>query len=152
MLIKIIGIVLVFLCFTMFGFYQSYKLNRRKRSVADILLFLNKLSTAIRYRTSDIYTLVDDCSHGCLLPLKNKKEYLKAVDELNLYKDERKLLKAFFTEFGKTDVDGELSNIEYYKHIFAEQYQTAKSEIEKKSKLYRMSGLFTGLAFAVILS
>ena len=149
--IKLYGIILLILSFTMLGFYMSYKLRKRKTDISDILLFLNKLSTAIRYRTADIYTLINECTQGCLLSLNDQKDLITAVDKLAINKDEQRLLRAFFKEFGKSDIDGELSRIEYYKHIFTEQYEAAKSEIESKSKLYKMSGLFSGLAFAVIL-
>lgn len=151
MIIKWTGLVLSFSFFSLLGFYQSYKLSLRKRSVADVLVFLNRINTNIRYRTDDIFTLVDECAEGSLVPLKNNTDYQQAVEALPFHKDDKKLLKRFFANLGTTDIEGQLSHIELYTRLFDEQYRTAKSEIEKKSKLYKMSGLFSGLAFVVIL-
>jgi stage III sporulation protein AB len=154
MIIKYIGLFLSFLFFTFIGLYKSRSVSVRKENIREILLFLNQISTNIRYKNDDVFSLVGECAAGVLEPLKavngEHKDYLKIINTLPLNKEDLTLLKEFFAKLGTTDVDGQLSHIDLYKEIFQEQYNKSKSDIEKKCKLYRMAGIFAGLAFVVM--
>lgn len=153
MSVKLFGLLLVFLFFTLIGFYQSYKLTRRRNNLGEILLFLNRMETNIRYRNDDIFTLVFECAEDILVPLKNAVDiegYNGEIQSLPLEKQDKALLTKFFSGLGSTDIEGQLSHIKLYRELFNEQYQKSKEDIIKKSKLYRMLGLFSGLAFVVM--
>jgi stage III sporulation protein AB len=154
MVLKYIGLFLSFMFFTALGVFKSHRLSLRKEQINEILIFLNKISTSIRYKNDDIFSLVECCVSSSLAPLKNVNKdygnYEKAISNLPFNKEDKALLKDFFSQLGTTDVEGQLSHIELYKEFFSEHYERAKSDIEKKSKLYRMSGLFAGLAFVVM--
>lgn len=153
MSVKLLGLLLVFLFFTLIGFYQSYKLTRRRNNLGEILLFLNRMETNIRYRNDDIFTLVFEFAEDILVPLKNAVDiegYNKEIQSLPLEKQDKTLLIKFFSGLGSTDIEGQLSHIKLYTEFFNEQYEKSKEDIIKKSKLYRMLGLFSGLAFVVM--
>ena len=153
MIIKIIGLICAFLFFTLIGMYQSLRLKRRKDNLNTILLFLNRLSTLIRYRRSDIITLISESADDVLVPLKNAdhfKGFPKIISELPLQKEEKDLLTKFFLQLGTMDLEGELSSISLYTGFFDELYEKSKSDLENKSKLYRVLGVFAGLAFVVM--
>lgn len=148
------GLFLVFLMFTAVGCYKSYTLVRRRKQLNEILTFLNRLSTNIRYNTDDIFSLVSDSAEGFLLSLNtvesSSEDYKEVVNTLPITKRDAELLCNFFNQIGTTDVDGQLSHIKLYEEFFREECKKAKDDIDKKSKLYRMSGLFSGLAFVVL--
>lgn len=152
MIIKCVGLVCAFLFFALIGAYQSIKLKRRKENLNDILLFLNKLETQIRYKRGDIVSLVFSCADNVLTPLKNAEsfeEYQGIISDLPVKKEEKGLLSKFFYEIGSMDLDGELSSIKLYTEFFNEIYEKSKLDIDNKSKLYRMLGIFAGLAFVI---
>ena len=153
MIIKIVGLVCAFMFFSLIGIYQSVKLKKRKDNLNEILLFLNRLGTTIRYRRGDIVSLISDCADNVLVPLKNAEEYSEyqnIVMKLPLKKEEKGLLSKFFYQIGTMDLEGELSSINLYIEFFNEIYEKAKYDLENKSKLYRMLGIFAGLAFVVM--
>ena len=153
MIIKTVGLVCAFMFFSLIGIYQSVKLKKRKDNLNEILLFLNRLGTTIRYRRGDIVSLISDCADNVLVPLKNAEEYSEyqnIVMKLPLKKEEKGLLSKFFYQIGTMDLEGELSSINLYIEFFNEIYEKAKYDLENKSKLYRMLGIFAGLAFVVM--
>ena len=153
MIIKIVGLVCAFMFFSLIGIYQSVKLKKRKDNLNEILLFLNRLGTTIRYRRGDIVSLISDCADNVLVPLKNAEEYSEyqnIVMKLPLKKEEKGLLSKFFYQIGTMDLEGELSSINLYIEFFNEIYEKAKYDLENKSKLYRMLGIFAGRAFVVM--
>ena len=60
------------------------------------------------------------------------------------------MLTKFFLQLGTMDLEGELSSISLYTGFFDELYEKSKSDLENKSKLYRVLGVFAGLAFVVM--
>ncbi len=53
--------------------------------------------------------------------------------------------------FGKTDIKGQLSSIEYTKNLINTQIQNAEIEKNKSSKLYKTLGVIIGLGICIIL-
>lgn len=154
MTIKIIGLILAFSFFSLFGAYQSFKLKKRKDNLNTILLFLNRMGTSIRYRNDDLFLLVSKCVDDVLLPLKNVNssldDYSEEIRKLPLNREDKALLQKFFSQLGATDIDGQISHINLYTEFFNELYEKSKKDIESKSKLFLMSGIFAGLAFVVM--
>ncbi|MCH5201746.1 MAG: stage III sporulation protein AB [Oscillospiraceae bacterium] len=154
MLIKISGLILAFVFFSSIGFYQSYKLKKRKDNLCTILLFLNRMCTSIQYRNDDLFLLVSKCCDDILTPLKEVKsdtsEYSQKISALPLNKEDKTLLEKFFSGLGTSDIDGQIRHISLYTNFFNELYEKSKTDIEKKSKLYTLSGVFAGLTFVVM--
>lgn len=131
---------------------MSLKLQRRRKQLATVLLFLNRLTTNVRYRNDDISQIVFNLADDELSPLKNAEnnQYESIIETLNFNSKDKDLLISFFKDLGKTDIEGVLSHIKMYEELFSEQYENAKEDILNKGKLYRMLGLFSGLAFVVL--
>lgn len=131
---------------------MSFKLQRRRKQLATVLLFLNRLTTSVRYRNDDMSLIVFSLADDELSPLKNAEhnQYENIIKTLNFNSKDKALLISFFKDLGKTDIDGVLSHIKMYEELFSEQYENAKEDISSKGKLYRMLGLFSGLAFVVL--
>lgn len=131
---------------------MSNKLLRRRKYISTILLFLNRLSTTICYRKDDISDIIFNLADDELSPLKNAEnnQYETIINSLSFNSKDKELLTSFFKDLGTTDIDGELSHIKMYQDLFSEQYRISKEDIKSKGKLYRMLGLFSGLAFVVL--
>lgn len=151
-MIKCIGLFLALIFFTLMGTYFSQKLRKRRDYLSTILLFLNRLLTDIRYKSEDLSQMIFHCADDELTPLKNVDDnnYIPVIDTLPFQKEDKSMLKDFFSRLGTTDVEGQISHIKLYTDFFNEQYDNAKEEIKRKSKLYQMLGFFIGLAFVVM--
>ena len=65
----------------------------------------------------------------------------------NLKEEDIKVLKNLSKLLGKTDIDGQLSEIE----LIEEQITNAEEEQKKNEKLYKSLGILAGIAIAIIL-
>lgn len=107
---------------------MSYKLQRRRKYLSTILLFLNRLQATITFRKDDIEEIVFNLADDELAPLKNAENnhYEKIIENLNFNNKDRELLSSFFKVLGTTDIDGELSHIKMYQELFQNNINSQK--------------------------
>lgn len=60
------------------------------------------------------------------------------------------LLYGFGEGFGASDTEGQLAHLSLYEDLTAAAMETARSELSRKARLYRMLGLFGGAAAAIL--
>ena len=77
----------------------------------------------------------------------------KAIDNSNtkLTKDDNEVLKGLAKMLGKTDLDGQVSEIRLTKKFLETKIQDAELEKTKNEKLYKTLGATIGLAIVIIL-
>ena len=85
--------------------------------------------------------------------LNAEEAWNKALEDsnTNLYKDDIENIRNFGKMLGKTDKEGQVSQLELTKTFIEMQIEKAKVEEEKNSKLYKTLGTVVGLAFVIIL-
>ena len=71
--------------------------------------------------------------------------------ETNLKQEDIKIIENLGKILGKTDKEGQVSQIELAKTFVKAQIKKAEKQEEKNSKLYKTLGATVGLAFAIIL-
>ena len=164
MAVKIIGCVLLVIATTLVGFIKSHKLYSRRDTLLSFGVFLNSLSTNIRYNSSDIVSLVSMCNDDFSRMIVNNlsdvnvafsERWNNAVDKLpiscSLNQKDKEIMHSFGEKLGVTDVEGQIKHIELYQQIALGQVENADKEISDKSKLYRTMGFFAGTAAALVL-
>ena len=79
----------------------------------------------------------------------------KAITEekvfLNLNVEDIELIKTLGTVLGKTDIDGQMSEINQFNVLFANQIAKAEQEQLKNEKMYKSLGTIVGLVIVIIL-
>ena len=77
----------------------------------------------------------------------------KAIDESNtkLTKDDKDILKGLAKMLGRTDLDGQVSEIRLTKKFLETKIKEAEIEKSKNEKLYKTLGATVGLAIVIIL-
>lgn len=77
----------------------------------------------------------------------------KAIDEskLNLNKEDISIIKNMGKLLGRTDVEGQISEIKLTSDFIAMQIEKAEKDREKNEKLYKTLGTVVGLAIVIIL-
>ena len=77
------------------------------------------------------------------------------VDEerflLNFNNEDINLIKSFGSMLGKTDVDGQMSEINQFVSLLNGQIVTAEEEKNKNSKMYKSLGTIVGLGIVILL-
>ena len=71
--------------------------------------------------------------------------------KINITKEDIEVLHNLSKLLGKTDKEGQISQIELAKTFLKTQINKAEKEEEKNAKLYKTLGATMGLAFAIIL-
>ena len=75
---------------------------------------------------------------------------LKYYDK-TLKKEDVDLLIECGEKLGTSDINGETDNINMYIEMLTSKVAQAQNDIEKKSKLYRTLGLYSGIALTILL-
>lgn len=165
MLVKLFGSALLVLASFAAGCSASRSLYKRRNFLKSFLVFLDQLSTNIRYNSDDIFTLVSRCadceelSCFCIDTADKSQPFDKLWSKCvitipkayALKKDDKGILSDFGLQLGKTDVEGQLKHIELYKQLLQKQLSDSEEAISKKSKLYKTLGLFAGTATALMM-
>ncbi len=147
---KILGAV--FLCIT--GTATGINALTRLKKRADALDWYYKAAAQIGSRISgtaaELYDIIGN--------LYGKSEYLNISRPFKigfkgdfLFAEDRQIIMEFFSCLGEGDIEAEVRRCEMYSGILFERYKSAKKEYLEKSKLYKMLGLFSGLAVAIII-
>ncbi len=164
-MIKILGLVLLMLSSFLFGQLLASTLYKRKAFLQDFVSFLTTLQIRIRYSNCELKNLI---SQSMTQPmLKNNKDFIvndgnqfnisweNSVEKIpkiyGLTKEDKKLLYEFGKGLGTTDVEGQIEHISLYITLFTNAFKNADENINKRSKLYRMSGLIIGAVTAIMM-
>ena len=70
---------------------------------------------------------------------------------MNLKNEDIELIKSLGTLLGKTDIEGQMSEIEQFKTMLETQIKIAEEEKNKNSKMYKSLGTIIGLAIVIVL-
>ena len=62
-----------------------------------------------------------------------------------------KIIKSFGKLLGKTDINGQINEIELTLKLIEKQIENAEKEREKNSKLYKTLGITCGIGICIIL-
>ena len=160
-MLKFIGAILLVAAGSLCGLLESRKLILRERRLEDFLSFLQVMTTEIRFSQAHLDEIIR--RHG------GKFDFLKACAErleegavfLSVWREEasqatgfdaedRRLLQDFGVGLGTTDINGQLAHCELYTDLFQVRLREARSQKEKKAKLYLLLGVFGGLAAALL--
>lgn len=157
--LKLFGALLLALAGLAGGFAFARRLAVRRDFLSGTLGFLGSLSTALRYRGDDIFSLVNSCGElfhveetasrpfeaawrECVLAFP-KKYRLTARDV--------SLLEELGSGLGTTDVEGQLAHVGYCRALLERQLGEAREDVARKSKLYKTLGLFIGVSAALMI-
>ncbi len=165
--IKYISIGLVFIVTFLIGYLVSKKYSNRVIELKELQVALNILENKIKFTyepLKEIFIQMNNMLKGNIASLfsqissemetKNvEKSFEKSIEKVktNLEKEDIEILFNLSKVLGKTDKEGQVSQIELANTFIKSQIQKAEKEEEKNSKLYKTLGATVGLAFVIIL-
>lgn len=168
MIIKYIFIFLIFLLSILLGNAISNKYKNRVAELRDFKSALNLLKAKIKYTYEPIPDIFLEISNkfdntvGSIFKISKEKmstctagkAWEMAVEEyslLSITKEDKKTLKGLGKLLGKTDKDGQISEIELTEQFLDRQIENAEAERVKNERLYKTLGGIVGCALVIIL-
>ena len=148
---------------------MSKKYINRVKELIQIKLALNIIKSKIKFTQiplkdifEQIYKTTEESNikifwkntiKGLNKNLEIEKAWEIAIDETetNLIKEDLNILREMGKMLGKTDVDGQVSNLEIASTFIDTQIEKAEIEKQKNSKLYKTLGVVSGLSIIIIL-
>lgn len=87
---------------------------------------------------------------------RNKEIYLSWNESIDEHKngfniEDKEIIKMFGKLLGKTDIKGQVSQIELTQKLIEKQIEKAEIDKNKSSKLYKTMGIICGMAICIIL-
>lgn len=166
-LIKFIIYILIFSSSTYIGILISKQYINRVNELNELKTALNILKTKIRFTNEPLYEIfhaLADNSNKNIANLftticKNMEDnsaqfaWEDAIEResLSIKKGDRQALKTLGKLLGKTDIDGQISEIELTESFLETQIIDAQNEKNKNEKLYKTLGMITGVGIIIIL-
>lgn len=165
--IKIIIYTFIFLSCSLIGILISRKYINRVNELKEFKNALNIFKTKIRYTYEPIPEIFAEISENVnsnissvFKQASSKMDVLAAgeawnlalkMDDLNINEEDRNALKNLSKLLGKTDLQGQLNQIEMTSDFLDKQIRKAEKEKDRNEKLYRTLGMILGLTIVIIL-
>lgn len=168
--IRYFFLILILGSSTSIGFLLSNRYINRVEELKSISKLINILQNKIKFTRkplkdifSDLSKIEDNENINSIFfkvsqNLDNQKmneTWNNIVEEekrnLSLKDEDINLLKTLGSILGKSDVDGQMSEINLFIELLKVQIQKAEKEREKNSKMYKSLGTIIGLAIVIIL-
>lgn len=166
-IIKYIGIFLVFAVSVLLGYFWAKKYTERVNELKELQTALNLLETKIKYTyeplpeifsqmgetlTGNLGTMFQNiCVYLSNYTVEESVKRALSSTELNLKEEDKQIIKNLGKTLGKTDKDGQVSQIELSLTFLNSQLKKAEQEELKNAKLYKTLGATIGMAIVIIL-
>lgn len=164
--IKIVIYTFIFLSCSLIGILISKKYANRVNELKEFKNALNIFKTKIRYTYEPIPDIFMQISENINSNIRNvfsqaanKMNVLAAgeawnialkMEELSINQEDRNALENLSKLLGKTDLQGQLNQIEMTEDFLNEQIRKAEQEKNKNEKMYRTLGAIIGMVIVII--
>jgi len=168
-IIKFIILITIFGASTSIGFLMSKKYKNRVIELREFKNAINILETKIKFTYEPIpeifIQISNNLENNISKIFKKASEYIgenttkeawnKAIEELklelHLNNEDIDIIQNLGNLLGKTDIEGQISEIKVTSNFIDTQIVKAEEEQKKNEKMYRNLGTIVGLAIVIIL-
>ena len=165
--IRIIIYSFIFLTCSFIGILISRKYVNRVNELREFKNALNMFKTKIRYTYEplpEIFTEIsENVDTNISLVFRKASEKMKVcpageawdlalrLEDLNIDEEDKSILKNLSKLLGKTDIEGQVNQIEMTSDFLDKQIRKAENEKEKNERMYRTLGMIIGMGIVIIL-
>ncbi len=165
--IKIIIYSFIFLLCSLIGILISKKYVNRVNELREFKNALNMFKTKMRYTYEPIPDIFVEIAKNTSSNISNvfKKAVEKMpvctageawnlalkLEDLNIDDEDKNVLENLGKLLGKTDLEGQLNQIEMTMDLLDKQIKKAEIQKDKSEKMYRTLGMITGIAIVIII-
>lgn len=164
--IKLLILTLVFVSSLSIGILIAKKYTNRVRELKEMKNALNMFETKVRFTYESVPEIFSEISKqiegevGKIFELASKKmhdisageawrESIEAIDT-NLDMEDKTVLKSLGKMLGKTDANGQISEIRLVSEFLDTQIEVAEVQRNKNEKMYKTLGGIIGLTLVII--
>lgn len=167
MIIKLVLLFIVFLSCSYIGKIISGQYKKRVEELKEMKKSFIAVETKMKYTYEVLPEIFKEISVGLNENIKNiyenasllmeeetaKEAWMKALQssKTNMTKEDIEIIKGFGKLLGKTDLEGQVSQIELTSEFLETQIEKAEKELMKNEKLYKTLGSVCGLAIVILL-
>lgn len=160
-------LLIIFLACMYIGRIISIQYKNRVEELQEMKKSLLGLETKMKYTYEILPEIFIEISKGLkqnisnifenaslFMKEKNAKEaWIEAIERSNtsMTKEDLEILKGFGKLLGKTDIEGQVGQIELTNQFLDAQIEKAQKERAKNEKLYKTLGTVFGLAIVILL-
>lgn len=168
--IRYIFLILILTCSTSIGWILSKGFQERLIELRYLDKIINIIQNKIKFtgkplkiifeevskldKKSSISNILKDISNN-LTNMKIEESIDNALNKnknyLSLKTEDISLIKSLGTILGKTDIEGQMSEINEFKILLKKQIEDAELEQRKNSKMYKSLGTILGLVIVILL-
>lgn len=165
--IKSLVLFCVFLSSSYIGILISKKYSNRVKELKNMKDALNMFETKIKFTYASVPEIFEEISNkmeediGEIFKKASKKmtnisagkAWTEAITETesNMNEEDKTILKGLGKLLGKTDVEGQISEIKLVSNFLDTQIEMAEKEKGKNEKMYKTLGGVIGLTIVIIL-
>lgn len=165
--VKITIYSFIFLSCSLIGILISKKYVNRVNELKEFKNALNIFKTKIRYTYEPLPEIFAEISENIDSNISNvfktaseKMDVCAAgeawdlalrFEDLNIDEEDRIVLRNLSKLLGKTDLQGQLNQIEMTSDFLDKQIRKAENKKDKSEKMYRTLGMIIGMAIVIIL-
>lgn len=166
-IIKCIVLIFVFSSSFMIGNLIAKKYTNRVKELRDMKNALNMFETKVSFTyeaVPEIFAEISNQMEGTIKEIfklateKMKvesagKAWIESIDSIDtsMNEEDKTILKNLGKLLGKTDIDGQISEIKLVNEFIDTQIELAQSEQIKNVKMYKSLGGIIGLTLVIIL-
>lgn len=164
--IKTVILIFIFFIATYLGFLKSNEYENRVKELKRFLIALNMFKAKIEFTYEPIKEIFESISKTVYEGNKNifglsaknlnyRDVYLVWQENTEILRDtlekeDIEIIKTFGKLLGKTDKNGQISEMLLSKELIERQVEKAEEEKNKNVKLYRSLGVITGLTIIIV--
>lgn len=154
----------VILCSTFMGNWFAARLKSRRKNLLLIIEAITRMKNHFAFSGFEINRVVSESFCGlpcferfCICDGSTEEFNLwweKTVESLpsdtGLSREDKRLLLRFSDSLGVTDVEGQISNCDFYIEVFAQRLKAADAAEDKNSRLYKILGFSLGCIVTLV--
>ena len=164
--VKIVILILVFGSSFSIGKLIAGKYINRVKELKEMKSALNIFETKIKFTYESVPEIFEQIGNqmegniGSIFKESSKKmkdvsageAWIQSIEktESNLNKEDKEILKKLGKLLGRTDADGQISEIELVSNFLDTQIDIAENERSKNEKMYKTLGGLIGLTLVII--
>lgn len=149
-IIKLAGSVLLTAATMGVSLNAVARMKRRVDALEWYAKAANQIGVQINGTASELYDIVNTL-YGSRDYLELSRPFSVIFKPCGITADEKRIAEEFFEGLGMGEITAQVKRCEAYSDMLHERYRQARAEYLEKSKLYKMLGLFVGLAVSIIL-
>lgn len=147
-MLKIIGLLTVFLSCCLVGFYKAAQTRQRSEVLKELLDGMSRLSYYVELSGPEANHIIERCFKKERVFIKNG-EIRFNYEQLGV--EDITFLKEFFGGFGRQCSAKEAQRCEAFTRQLSKRLEEAQNEGAKLFKLYNTLGVLSGLFFCIFL-